>query len=213
MVALRFKALSNCTLEESPQSREMEALAKFAVERVNELLAARDSLERHERHLQLLMEAADVNFDQTDPQLAVRTVLQRVMASLEMEAAELWVVNWESQLVRLVAYEGLFSWLFKQHTAVRFGEDLPGRAVATGAAVVSQDLQHDPRCLRQSVKDKGFHFYTAVPVCGEDQVVGVLALASLRPRLWAEEDSRVLERVAKVLGRSCMAQLLQLSVA
>ena len=191
-------------MEEHQQSSELRALADFAAQRVDELIVARMSLEQRDLHLQILTQAVADNFDEVDPRVAAQRILQRVTASLEMDAGELWVVDWPTRRVLLVACEGIFPQLFQLGSALQVGEDLPGRAVATGEAMVSQDLQHEPRFMRQSIKDGGFHFYTAVPVRGADHVIGVLSLASLQPHPWSEEDSQILETVAKVLGRVCM---------
>lgn len=189
--------------------RELAALNRFTVGRVDELLAAQEILESRSRQLELLTATAAINFEEPDPKVAAFRILQRVMAILDMDAAELWVVDRENGRVLRVSQRGLPSGEDGGPASLGLGEDFPGLAAASGEPVVSDRPAQDPRLHRQSIKDAGFQCFAAVPVKAGESPVAVLCVASRRPRPWAEEHTYFLEGVGKVLGRRTMGLLLR----
>ena len=79
---------------QDPVGSGLRALADFAAQRVEDLIVARMSLEQRNLHQQILSQAVADNFEEVDPRVAAPRILQRVTASLEMDAGELWVVDW-----------------------------------------------------------------------------------------------------------------------
>lgn len=191
------------------RAHEMEALNRFAAQRVNELVDAQTVLERKAGQLRALLEVSHISFQEPQPREAAQRLLDKVVTVMGAEAAELWVVDREAGHLLLVAHHGLYPTEFRQVAAFRLGEGFPGLAAATGEPVVTQDLPTDARFLRREVVREGFRFYAAVPLRAERTVVGVLGVASLRPEEWDDEQARFLEALGKLLGRRTMGLLLQ----
>jgi PAS domain S-box-containing protein len=77
----------------------------------------------------------------------------------------------------------------------RIGECLCGLAASEGKAVFVPDIANDPRCTLAECKQAGVVSFAALPLRTEDQVVGVIGLAS-STRKDFEEDSWFLDILA-----------------
>ena len=81
------------------------------------------------------------------------------------------------------------------------GECLCGLAASEGQAIYSGNIHSDPRCTWKECKTAGYHSFAALPLRGQEGVLGVLAVGSVRERNFAE-DSESLQIMADHLGRA-----------
>jgi K+-sensing histidine kinase KdpD len=77
----------------------------------------------------------------------------------------------------------------------RVGECLCGRAVSEGRPFYSRDIVLDPFCTLQECKRAGMRSFAALPLFQGAEVFGVLGLASMAERVFAEQAT-VLEALA-----------------
>jgi hypothetical protein len=131
--------------------REMEAVQRFASQRVNEVLETRQSLEEQAKRLDALVELGRVNFDEPGPEAAARRVLLKILDVMVVEAGEVWVVDREGDGVLMVTQYGPFPKEFREITTFKLGEGIPGLVAATGQPIVTQELAEDTRFLRRAV--------------------------------------------------------------
>lgn len=111
---------------------------------------------------------------------AFQSVLHWIAESTDMEAAELFLMDWQTHQMVLTAQTGPFSGAFRQITEFPIGQGYPGLVAARAEPIVTDDLPHDPRFLRTKVKESGFTSYIAVPVLGPEGVQASLSVASRR---------------------------------
>ena len=129
-------------------------------------------------------------------------------------AAEIWLVEEGRQQVLMRKHHGDSAEAFLEQTVFPLGEGFPGIVAASGEPIVVHDLPHDPRFLRQGVKDEGFYTFCALPLKTRERVVGVLTVAA-RPRqaLASTEELRLLEamcdRIAVALENAQLHEQVQ----
>ncbi len=72
-------------------------------------------------------------------------------------------------------------------TCHQLGECLCGLALADGETVFSPDIHADPRCIRSECKKAGINSYMATPLRSGKEIMGILGIASLKPKSLAEQ--------------------------
>jgi PAS domain S-box-containing protein len=71
----------------------------------------------------------------------------------------------------------------------RVGSCLCGLAASEKKSVFSRNLQADPRCTLKECKEAGLQSFVALPLIGQDEVIGVLGLASIRDRDFGQQTT------------------------
>src|SRR5271165_6567323 len=92
---------------------------------------------------------------------------------------------------------GPFQGAATPHTRIPLNQGICGAAASSGATVVVDDANADPRYLACSLETKS---EIVVPVLANGEVVGELDIDSHSPAAFGEEDRRLCEHAAKVLG-------------
>ena len=77
----------------------------------------------------------------------------------------------------------------------RVGECLCGLAAREGRPLFSRDIRSDPRCTWDECKAAGYRSFAALPLVSDNDVIGVVGLASATPRDF-ESDAPLLETLA-----------------
>ena len=140
------------------------------------------------------------------PRMAAAGV-QVVGECLRWELGGVWWVDPEAEVLRCAhlwcAPLGCPQELASASTAASFraGESLLGRVWATGEAAWVPDLLADPDFVRERGRTgANVHGWFAVPVLGDEQVLGVLELVSRAVRHRDEETLQLLRRFVASLG-------------
>jgi L-methionine (R)-S-oxide reductase len=84
------------------------------------------------------------------------------------------------------------------HVRIPVTQGICGAAVATGATVIVDDVNADPRYLSCSLKTKS---EIVVPVYTRGEVIGEIDIDSHDAAAFTEFDQRLLEEVAVIVGR------------
>ena len=77
----------------------------------------------------------------------------------------------------------------------RVGECLCGLAVRDGGPIYSRDIHGDPRCTWEECKQAGIRSFAALPLRCDEEIIGVIGLASLTLRVF-ETQAGFLETLA-----------------
>ncbi len=65
---------------------------------------------------------------------------------------------------------------FRERPSFEYGEGFPGRAASQRHPIITNKLHTNPRFLRHSIKEHGFHYGAAFPLLVNNQVIGSLDL-------------------------------------
>lgn len=126
--------------------------------------------------------------------------LETILDVTSAVTAEVWLRSGEQELV-LERQRGVADEAFRERTRFKWGEGLPGLAAKERVPILVNDLEADPRFLRESVKMLGFKSFCALPLIHRSEVVGVLAVASRnRDALQGETERGLLEGIGERLA-------------
>jgi PAS domain S-box-containing protein len=89
----------------------------------------------------------------------------------------------------------------------RVGECLCGLAMKNRKLVFSADISSDPRCTRFECRSAGLHSFAALPLFAENEVIGVLGLASTNEKDF-RSASNILETLANQVATGIQSALL-----
>jgi PAS domain S-box-containing protein len=89
----------------------------------------------------------------------------------------------------------------------RVGQCMCGLAASLGQPVYSRDIFNDDRCTWEECKQTGLHSFAALPLFGNNEVIGVLGLATLAERDFSV-DANFLETLASQVAAGLLNALL-----
>jgi signal transduction histidine kinase len=105
-----------------------------------------------------------------------------VVEHLDAAFARIWVLEPDGESLRLRASAGLYTHLDGPHGTVRIGELKIGEIAAEGRAVMTNDVEHDPRIDdRAWARSTGIVAFAGHPLVVDGRTVGVMALFSRSP--------------------------------
>lgn len=136
--------------------------------------------------------------------LELREVLQASLSKVVeiegMDAGEVWLWEEPGQEMVMATHYGLFQEAFREIGRFRKGEGFPGRVALTGEPLISADIAHDERFMRDAVRRAGIHFFACIPLKAEGKVVGVLELAAKESRQLLPRDLQLLTSISNQIG-------------
>ncbi len=120
----------------------------------------------------------------TDLALTLRSVLDQTVASLQVDAAALLLLNPYSLILEFSAGHG-FNSRDIEKTQVRVGQGHAGRAALEQRTVVVSDMLNSPEPFSRenSLEAEGFVSYVAVPLLSRGSLMGVLEVFHRAPLL------------------------------
>ncbi len=123
--------------------------------------------------LRAIDEAIATSFDL---KLTLNVLLGYVVQELEVDAADILLVNHHLQTLEYAASIGFRSRAIER-TNLRLGQGLPGQAALDRQPVIVHDLQHEPNFLRSTLlSGETFKAYNGIPLVIKGEVKGVLEI-------------------------------------
>lgn len=192
--------LDPATLE---RLRPFVALAALAIEHDRLCANLQAQVERQTdrtRELEILIAIGTTISDS----LALNDVLDRALdttlASLEMEAGEIFLLDADRGEVSMARHRGLAPKAFEERSRFALGEGIPGRVVQTGECIIIPDLASNRHFLRPQVVAAGFRTFVAVPLRAKEHVIGCLDIAGRRPYTLTKADLQFLTTIGATIG-------------
>jgi len=102
-----------------------------------------------------------------------------VMNYMRVEAGEIFLLEEDGKSLRMVLHRGHAAEAFWTRNTFKVGDGYVGVVAETRKPVVSTDLAHDVRFLREAVVEAGFHQIACIPLLSGDILMGVMSVASL----------------------------------
>jgi signal transduction histidine kinase len=84
--------------------------------------------------------------------------------------------------------------------SLALGEGIAGQVAERGETLVVDDISRDPRVTRSVVAEEGLKAFVSVPLKYKERIVGVLNIASRRPRPFPEQQVQLLTAVGHQLA-------------
>ncbi len=113
---------------------------------------------------------------------------------------EISLIDEQTKVLTRRVYRGL-SKEFVENIRLSLGEGITGTVAQSGKAVLLEDISSDPRVAhRELVVAEGLKAFICVPLRARDVVLGVLNVASRRPRKFTNNDVHLLYAIGDQLG-------------
>ena len=186
--------------------RVIETLAAYAAiaitnARLYHGLVERDqALIRRNEDLALLNDLAVSLTSSLEVSDILDQTLTRVMAYLDLDASEIFLREDGEKELRLALHKGEPVGAFMTIDHFRVGEGFIGLVADTGKPLISTDLHTDVRFLRPQVVEAGFKSMACVPMISHGSVVGVMCVASCKPRSFDEREQNLLAAIGSWAG-------------
>jgi signal transduction histidine kinase len=126
--------------------------------------------------------------------------LSLVMDYMEVESGEIFLLEEDKQTLRLVLHRGQAAEVFWTRNRFQAGEGIIGLVAKTGEALVSHDLAHDMRYLRDAVVDAGFKQMACFPLTSTGNLVGVLSAVTRSSVPLNDHDIQVINAIGSWAG-------------
>ena len=130
----------------------------------------------------------------------VHKTLALVMDYLNVEAGEIFLLDEESQTLRLVLHRGEAAEAFWTRSLFKVGEGTVGIVAKENKTLVSEDLSRDMRYLRSAVVEAGFRQLLCFPLTSGDKIIGVLGTAKRGDEPFDERNIQLLSAVGNWAG-------------
>ncbi len=130
----------------------------------------------------------------------VHKTLALAMDYLNVEAGEIFLLDEESQTLRLILHRGESAEAFWTRSRFKLGEGFVGIVAEKNKTLTSKDLSKDMRYLRSAVVDAGFNQLVYLPLTSGDKMIGVLGTAKRGEDLFDERSIQLLTAVGNWAG-------------
>ena len=130
----------------------------------------------------------------------VHKTLALVMNYLNVEAGEIFLLDEESQTLRLILHRGESAEAFWTRSRFKVGEGFVGIVAQENETLVSKDLSKDMRYLRSAVVEAGFRQLVCLPLTSGDKMIGVLGTAKRGDEPFDERSIQLLTAVGNWAG-------------
>jgi two-component system, NarL family, sensor histidine kinase DevS len=186
--------------------RIIQMLATYAAvaihnARLYDELKQRDqALTRRNQDLALLNNIAEVLTASLKLDEILHKTLSLVMDYMSVESGEIFLLEEDKETLRLVLHRGQAAEVFWTRNRFQSGEGIIGLVAQTGEALVSHDLAHDMRYLRDAVVDAGFKQMACFPLTSTGNIVGVLSAVTRSSVPLNEHDIQVITAIGSWAG-------------
>ena len=173
---------------------ELEELGREFNTMADQLQNALANVTTRADELAAIATAARAVVQELDLGAVARAVVEQARAALVTDQAVLWLMSPDGKLLRLVSHEGLSPERAVVLSSVPLGATLPAaRAAATGQVVIVEDLLATAEfpMAREAAERGNLRSVLCQPLTYHQRLVGVLAVASTRPRRFGPEQARL----------------------
>ncbi len=160
------------------------------------------------RHLRVLANIASVTTESVDLNQLLVTALDQVLEVTDSDAGAICLLDSEAEELVAACYRGLSDELAAAIQRQKLGVEPVGtQAVLTGKPVLVEEVFAEP-ATREVFEREGFHASLSVPLKADNEVTGVLAIATRRAGSYPATQIELLVNIATQLGLAVRNSLL-----
>lgn len=126
----------------------------------------------------------------------LNNALEKILEIMAVDAGGILLLDEEMQILRYRAHRGL-SDEYVNETCLTLEQGIAGKVAETGEAILIEDILTDPRaaCLNLIIRDD-LRAFGSIPIRSKGKVLGVLNIASDKPRKFSSEEIQLLSGIA-----------------
>ncbi|GEM_PF-1352776 len=170
---------------------------------VTERQRAEGELKQRYHELSALQQVSEVVATSLNVRVVAATAAEAVLWVLDLDGGIIRYIDPKTQELVLLADHGLPEAMARDVRAeprMPRGQGLVGAVANTGQTLTLSDVSHDPRVLRQSLKEAGFSSFIGVPLKIQNEVVGVFSGFSRVERMFSQGDIALASSIGNVVG-------------
>lgn len=130
----------------------------------------------------------------------VNKTLALVMDYLHVEAGEIFLLDEDTETLRLVLHRGEAAQAFWTRSRFNLGEGFVGRSASNNETLVGEALSQEMHDLRPAVLDAGFRQFVCIPLTSGEKMIGVLGTAKRGDKPFDERSVQLLSAVGNWAG-------------
>ena len=130
----------------------------------------------------------------------VNKTLALIMDYLNVEAGEIFLLDEETQTLRLILHRGEAAEAFWTRSRFKLNEGFVGIVAAENKTLISEDLSKDMRYLRSAVVEAGFRQFVCLPLTSGEKMIGVLGTAKRGDEPFDDRSIQLLTAVGNWAG-------------
>ena len=130
----------------------------------------------------------------------VNKTLALVMDYLHVQAGEIFLLDEETQILRLVLHRGEAAEAFWTRSRFKLGEGFVGRSAANNETLLGEALSQEMHDLRPAVLNAGFRQFVFLPLTSGEKMIGVLGTAKRGNKPFDERSIQLLTAVGNWAG-------------
>ncbi len=196
-----LRGFAKVTRDLTERKRAEEALAA-AVEREHAARIMAEQTAEQLRQLQQVTDAALVHLTVDD---LLNELLKRVRAVLNADTATILLLDESGTMLCVRAALGLEAEV-EQSVMIPVGWGIAGRIAATKQALIVPDLSQE-EVVSPILRSNGICSLVGAPLLHEGQVIGVIHVGTLQPRLFTDHELALLQRVADRCGLAIVSAM------
>lgn len=152
------------------------------------------------RELATLNQIAGVVSRSLDLNEILRDALGKTLQVMEIEAGGIYLLDPESGLLNVAAYEGVSKHFVRGIDGLKLGENFSGQVAQMGKPLVVTDVASDTRLARAAVRDEGFSSLAVVPLSSRGRVLGTMFTAARSTREFTPQDVELLSSIGSQIA-------------
>lgn len=152
------------------------------------------------RELATLNQIAGVVSRSLDLNDILRDALGKTLQVMEIEAGGIYLLDEETGLLNVAAYEGVSKHFVRGIDGLKLGENFSGQVAQEGKPLVVTDVATDTRLSRPAVRDEGFSSLAVVPLSSRGRVLGTMFTAARSTRDFTSQDVELLSSIGSQIA-------------
>jgi len=153
------------------------------------------------RHLLALNAIAGTVSQSLSLDVILNSALDKALDLIEVEVGGILLLDEKSQTLSYRVHRGLSDQFVQGTASIALGEGIAGTVAEQGEILVVDDVSRDLRVSRRPVMaEEGLIAFVSVPLKSKERVVGVLNMASRRPRSFPQQEVQLLTAMGHQLG-------------
>lgn len=167
---------------------------------LTERLKTEEEICRHNRELTLLNSVSKIVYRSFDLTEILDTALERICDGLSVEAATLFIMDEAKPTLRLKATRGVPRRVVCAIQEIRVGQGFTGRVAKTGKPMIVTAQTSKRDLVSQAALQAGYQAFVSVPIKSPDRVLGVLEVATKKPRNFNGREVNLLIGIGHLIG-------------
>jgi len=133
-------------------------------------------------------------------EVILNSALDKTMELINCDVGGILLLDEKSQTLSYAVHRGLSKRFVQGIAGLAPGEGIAGKAAQLGETLVVSDISKDYRVTRPVVAQENLKAFVSQPLMSKGRVVGVLNVASRKPRSFSQQEIQLLSALGHQLG-------------